>query len=309
MSEEKIINIDKAINHLNGGITRLSQKLFNFDIPSILEAVKNREKTRIVSGILRRFYRSRPPEGVKVVEENWDFLVVLDACRFDFFEDYYKEKEWLREGNLSQKTSRGSMSIEWLNRNFTDYYGDLVYVSANGFVSPYGDTHFGRKNFDSSEHFHHVYQLFMDDELQEGDVVPPEKVTEKAVEAAEEYPEKRIIIHYMQPHAPYLGNNYYEPEKSLEDLQEDVGDKNEIRNYYKANLDRVMTSVKDLLRELNGKFVITADHGELLGDYGGLYRHPHSVYLPKLVEVPWLEIQKGERREIKSEDKDLDIDF
>ena len=93
---------------------------------SVIRSLREGNKSSVMAGILRRFYRSRPPEGVKVVEEDWDYLVVLDACRYDFFEDYYRKSDWLQEGNLEKKISRGSMSIEWLNRNFTDYYGDIV---------------------------------------------------------------------------------------------------------------------------------------------------------------------------------------
>jgi hypothetical protein len=32
-----------------------------------------------------------------------------------------------------------------------------------------------------------------------------EVVTEAALEAAEWYPNERLIVHYLQPHAPYIG--------------------------------------------------------------------------------------------------------
>lgn len=274
--------------------------LIPFDIQSILNSLKEGKTSKIKAGILRRYYRSRPPEGIKVVEEDWDILVVLDACRYDTFRKFYDEGS-LNEGELSKKTSRGSMSIEWLNRNFTDYYGDIVYISANSFVSSSGDTHFGRKNFDSSEHFYKAYQLFMNEDLKEGDVVSPEKMTDKAIELAERHQNKRLIVHYMQPHAPYIGENHYAPKTNLEELVEGLDNKEKAIEYYEENLERVIPSVERLIDELDAKFVVTADHGELLGEYG-MWRHPHSVYLPELIEVPWLEIEKGERRELVEEE-------
>jgi hypothetical protein len=280
--------------------------LFSFDIRSIIDSIKEGDKSKLIAGVLRRFYRSNPPEGVKVIEQDWDYLIVLDACRYDVFEEVYNELDWL-EGDLSKKTSRGSMSIEWLNRNFTDYYGDTVYLSANTFVSSVDiDPHYGRKEFDSSEHFHDLIPLYMDDELKEGSVTTPEAVTEKAIEASNQYPDKRFILHYMQPHEPYIGEDYYAPEKLLRELRSEGKSFDEIRKYYKANLIRALESVRDLMEEVDGKFVITSDHGELFGEYG-MHTHPHSVYVSELVQVPWLEITKGQRRGI-SEDESIEQD-
>jgi len=285
--------------------------LIPLDIKSVLGSIKEGKKSKIIAGILRRFYRSNPPDGVKVIEEDWDYLIVLDACRYDVFEEVYDELDWL-EGDLSKKTSRGSMSIEWLNRNFTDYYGDTVYLSANTFVSSVDiDPHYGRKEFDSSEHFYDVKALYMNDELKEGNVTTPESVTKEAIEAADEYPNKRLILHYMQPHEPYIGEDYYAPEKLLRELHREGKSFDEIKKYYKANLVRALESVRELMEDLDGKFVITSDHGELFGEYG-MHTHPHSVYVPELVEVPWLEIEQGERRTLsegeQKEQKDYDED-
>ena len=144
--------------------------LFKKDWKSIAKNIRKGNKKKLIESTLRYFYRWRPPEGVEVVEEDWDYLIILDACRYDLLREAYEEKDWLQEGELSKKTSRGSTSIEWLNRNFTDYYDDIVYVSANAFVSSYetGIAHYNRKEFDSSEQFHDVIPLYLEDDMQEG---------------------------------------------------------------------------------------------------------------------------------------------
>jgi hypothetical protein len=48
----------------------------------------------------------------------------------------------------------------------------------------------------------------------------------------------------------------------------------------------VLDSVKTLLRSVDGSVVITADHGNLLGEFG-LYGHPDYVPAPALKRVPW----------------------
>lgn len=63
-------------------------------------------------------------EGFDVVEEDWDNLIVLDSCRYDAF-----EKVNHIPGNLECKISKGTTTIQWLNRNFTEYYDDIVYLT------------------------------------------------------------------------------------------------------------------------------------------------------------------------------------
>lgn len=287
----------------------MTMNLFPFDIRSIIDSIKEGNKSKLIAGVLRRFYRSKPPEGVKVIEQDWDYLIVLDACRYDIFEEVYDELDWLK-GDLSKKISRGSMSIEWLNRNFTDYYGDVVYISANTFVSPVDmDPHYGRKEFDPTEHFYDLIPMYDKKEYREGNVTKPEAMTEKAVEASKKYPNKRFIIHYMQPHEPYLGEDYYAPEKLLRELRREGKSFDELKKYYKANLIRALESVKSLIAAVDGKVVITSDHGELFGEYG-MHTHPHSVYVSELIDIPWLEINNGERRQTKEEQsvQDNEID-
>lgn len=70
--------------------------------------------------------------------------------------------------------------------------------------------------------------------------------------------------------------------------------------------DIITEDVESLLNDLLGKTVVTADHGELLGDRERpipvtLYRHPEGVYVDSLVKVPWHVYQNGERRDIVAE--------
>lgn len=62
-----------------------------------------------------------------------------------------------------------------------------------------------------------------------------------------------------------------------------------------------------LLAELEGKTVVTGDHGELIGEKtiytpnptkGG---HHREIYVPELRVVPWLVVESDERPEIITE--------
>ncbi len=64
----------------------------------------------------------------------------------------------------------------------------------------------------------------------------------------------------------------------------------ELKRAYKNNLEAVLSEVEKIVERFpqENRIVITADHGELLGE-DGLYGHgyPH----PLLRNVPWFEIE------------------
>ncbi|WP_266081623.1 alkaline phosphatase family protein [Haladaptatus caseinilyticus] len=152
---------------------------------------------------------------------------------------------------------------------------------------------------------------------EERGTVLPEVVTKKARSVAEEYPNKRLIIHYLQPHQPYIGPTGRERFKVSPGLREtlqqsDVNDEL-LRTAYQENLDLVLDSVADLLPSLEGRTIVTADHGEMLGERGRpvpvrTYGHFSGLYHDELVTVPWLVIDEGQRKEIISESPSVQLD-
>lgn len=264
------------------------------DWEAIMADIKRGDFNDIIAALYRKYFERKEHNGADVVSEDWDYLIILDACRYDSF----KEVNWL-EGDLEKKKSKGSTSVEFLNRNFTDYYYNTVYVSANPFVSPHpSSAHFQREPFNSEDHFPYVNQVFMNDEhlIEENGVVMPEGVTEEALKTVNEYPDSRMIVHYMQPHGPFIGEHSILDEKGLETTgyneMRDAGlSWRQIKQVYNANLRRALESVEELIESLDGKVVITADHGEMLGEKG-LYSHPHGVYFKELVEVPWFVVDE-----------------
>jgi hypothetical protein len=141
----------------------------------------------------------------------------------------------------------------------------------------------------------------------------PSTLTDAAVEATEAFPHKRLVFHYIPPHWPFFGPtgeelfDGYDDGAPWEELTsgEDAVSLNELRTAYRENLDIALDHVERLLPELEGKTVLTADHGQLLGDrefpipVRG-YGHP-GLRVPELVDVPWLELPFERRRRIRSE--------
>lgn len=243
-------------------------------------------------------------EGIDVFDQDWDNLIILDACRFDAFRHACKF-----EGQLQKVRSRGSTSEEFVRGNFTGRtLHDTVYVSANGYYDML------QEELDAE--LHASIPLYQGEyrDAADGLTTHPETVTTHALETNEEYPHKRLVVHYLQPHQPYLGPFAAEHIDQGHGLNI-VTTRNrnphltdaDIRRAYMENLEIVLDEVADLLETFSGKTVITADHGELLGErLPGIpvkdYDHWYGLHVPELLDVPWFEIDTGSRKEIRAEE-------
>lgn len=244
--------------------------------------------------------------GIDIFEEDWDNLIILDACRYDKF----SERADL-PGELHKRKSLASMTHEWVRANFTGQKAhDTVYVSANG--------RFAHQRDETNAEVHEFIGLWdTDHRYGERNLAPPEIVTGHALDAAEEYPNKRLIVHYLQPHQPYIGptGEQFEREKNLHEMMRSNDATDELlETAYDENLDIVLEDVRELLETLPGKTVVTSDHGELLGEREfpipiRRYGHPSGIYLSELVDIPWLVYQNGERKEIVSDEPESTVDY
>ncbi|MFW5905396.1 MAG: hypothetical protein ACOCSP_02545 [archaeon] len=245
--------------------------------------------------------RDYNPDGADFLAEDWDNLVILDGCRYDAFEELLPEYDL--EGDLQRRTSRGSATWEFLRGNFHGKrLDDVVYVTASTIL--YQGSVF-REDIDVE--LHDVVDVWTSGIEYGDDGTPPWNVAREARAVNEEYPNKRLVIHFVQPHAPYLGelgreefpdfrpNPLSERFRGLIDTPEET-----LRAVYRENLALVLDEVEELVPELTGKTVITADHGMLLGEREKpfpikSFGHPGNIYVDEMVTVPWFVIE-GERR-------------
>jgi len=244
--------------------------------------------------------------SIDVMAADWDNLILLDAARYDYFESANTI-----DGTLRMEVSRGKKSWEFIEENFVGReLHDTVYVTANPFSTdiPEGTFH----------HVDHLHAHKWDERI---GTVHPEDVMEAVIEAHEAFPNKRLIVHYMQPHRPYLGETakmlrerldlqgYGEHDEGIQIWgavkQRDVTVE-EIRNAYTESLEIALESIEELLGQLSGKSVVTSDHGEMLGERvlpftTRVWGHMEGFDTPTLREVPWLEVGSEVRRDIQSE--------
>lgn len=228
------------------------------------------------------------PIGENIYEREWDVLIVLDACRVDLLQSVADEYDFL--GEIDRIWSVGSMSKEWMAKTFTEEYSAEVrttaYVTANVFsermLSP-----------DQFQTLDEVWKYGWDEDH---DTVPPRPVTDSAIRTARTLDHERQIVHYVQPHHPFLDLDRgfdaapFGPDERdtvVDALRKDRIDRDRFWDAYRENLRRVLDDVELLLENLDAETVaITADHGDALGEWG-IYDHPVGFLHPAVRTVPW----------------------
>lgn len=258
---------------------------------------------RFIHYIVANYYKKRQNKGIYIMKEDWDNLIILDTCRYDALAEVAKQ-------SVDFRISRGSSTPEFLKENFANgTFSDTVYVTSNPWVN-----NICRQS---------VYKIISVWKYEWNDkigTVYPEKMVEYALKTKNKYPNKRYIVHFLQPHWWYLsdpelsrlsvenhpkGRIIGSPWKLIENGVVDI---TRIKKAYKKDLKLVLPHALKLAKKLEGKTVITADHGEAFGEFAWpfpirIYGHPSHVHIPVLVKVPWLVIEKGERREIRAGDE------
>lgn len=265
--------IPVLVRRKKGKERKFIRKVYSFR--KLLLEERERIKPAIIRNILE--FTHGKPEGTNVMALDWDYLFILDACRYDFFKQFY-DLGYLRYGKLEKINSLGRQTAEWMVNTFdvSKDYEDIVYVSANPYVEAV------IRNTDLS--FSHREAIWRDIWDEVWDTVTPKQVLRKVTYLRMRNRGKRFIIHLLQPHTPYLCYRL-EHGKLREKIRRGEIGQAEVKRGYIYNLHRALTMLDDYIKKLDGRVVVTADHGELLGEWG-LWFHKASVYHNKLFEVP-----------------------
>lgn len=269
-------------------------------------------------------------------EDDWDYLIVLDACRFDYFQENYED---YLTGDLTKVMSRGSATPEWLTETFSGHRYNYTYITANPYINDEGlnlreMVNEIESDWYASEKFPQIYSAWQEVWDEEIGTVRPEKMKEYSLEKLEEV-EGKTIIHLVQPHRPFIsyegeeGHTWMPSEETDESLKQKIfsrtktiwqpifhrlpkktkyrlrrilGMENQYREFaekvgegklkqlYQKDLELALKQIKELTEELDGKVVVTADHGESFGE-NYEWGHPLKSKNPVLIEVPWLEVK------------------
>jgi len=269
--------------------------------------------SRMVCRWLNRLYHRRAylseynESGVNVFERDWDNLLLLDACRPEMITDR------LAGGEASTITSKGSDTFEFISANCREAdLRDTVYVSASPILDWHAET--------IDQNFHDIYFVWeehgWDDENK---TVLPADTKDVALTAAETYPNKRLFVHFLQPHYPFIDagtefdkHQFHDPDdthpsfwRMVETGQLQLTPE-EIWELYEHNLECVLPHATELVEKLGGKSVITSDHTNMFGEPSSPiplpeWGHPAGTYTDELVTVPWIEFEAEIRRRTVAE--------
>jgi len=260
------------------------------------------------------------PVGTNVYEHDWDVLAVVDACRYDLMTEVASEYDYIDE--VDHRYSVGSHSMEWIEKTFTEEYSDAVretaYVSAN----PHSRSALSVPPSELGQ-LDEAWRYGCDEE--EG-TVPPRVVTDRTIRAAREGNTDRVIAHYMQPHQPFIADEttFTETSPIEGDFADepdtggwspgDIGKHNVWRMYrrrevsrselweaYRDNLRLVLDDIELLLEGVDGTVVITADHGNALGEWR-MYGHTYGFLHPSVRKVPWVPTEAEDTGEYVPDD-------
>lgn len=291
----------------------------------ITKAIRNPSKAyrylrRTVSPInpLENLYLSigsRYSFGTHVMERDWDILIILDTCRVDALRTVADEYKFLN--NIGRIWSLGGTSPEWIahtfDRTYADELTDVAYVTSNPHaVTVLEDREVLAHHSSAVRRFYRYgnWNPVQTDELalydpvvsytsnidietvnQINDVTPPRYITDRAIRVSREQSPNRMILHYMQPHYPWVSRAIDENReiKQYEKGPDQVKSAGleQVFNSYLSDLRYVLNDLGILLNNIDAKkAVISADHGDAFGEWG-IFGHGPGRFHPQVRYVPW----------------------
>lgn len=243
----------------------------------------------------------------RIMDEPWDILLILDACRSDLFMETADPGQF---DTVETRYSGASATKEWVVRQFGGRtWPDTMYLTANPVVSRF-----------LTCAFYMFVEAWEEDELDDDRfaVLNPERVAERARDLRAVHPEKQLNVHFTQPHYPFLEHpdlRYHGtetgPNNIWEALRTGEGSQERVWEGYRDNLERALDAALPLANEFEGRTVVTSDHGNLLGEQiwpVPLRQWGHSAGLrhTALTDVPWATV--GELTTTESADRDSSIE-
>lgn len=283
--------------------------------------------------VLKRGYRdtsvrvtSNVSVGSHVLEREWDVLILLDTCRVDALRDVSPEYDFIQ--NVEYTLSVGGSSPEWMVHTFDERWTETLqktaYLTSNAWAErvlderlhpdeAYADfeiltrlTRCGEWDIIRPKdlgRMERVWKFVPEDDRSESyqephglmpGGAPPRYVTDRSVSVARNSDYDRMILHYMQPHAPYVANataegrELHDYEKNPFDYLRNGGSRDTVWRAYLDELRYVLDDLELLLQNLDAEtVVVSADHGEAFGEFTVYNHHTGSLH-PKIRLVPWV---------------------
>lgn len=262
---------------------------------------------------------SRFTFGTNVFERDWDVLIVLDACRVDALEEVKNDYEFIN--SIDSIYSVGSTSSEWISKTFTETHREEMkntsYITGN----PYAELLLKEQQSPPATETNSIsmpvpicspeWDTLAEEDLHELNVtrqiaeddrgwIKPRPITEQAIHANRNTEADKLVVHYMQPHRPYIGEdipNKVQGTNITGKLINNELSKDQVWGSYISTLHFILDEVELLLQNIDAEnVVITADHGEGFGEHGS-YGHDFGWPHPVEKKVPWVETTAFDKEE------------
>ncbi|WP_281194371.1 hypothetical protein [Halorubrum sp. F4] len=295
MSRYNLSNFKRAIQnpeHISGELSHIGTK------------INSRFQKKLV-------YRDKKTDPIS---KDWDNLIILDACRIDAYQKV------IGDDSVDSHISNSTHSWEFMKNNFQGRtLHDTIYITANPFTT----------RLDKSIFFKLDYLPKHSWNEEKGTVMPGD-VLQTTLNTHKNYPHKKLIIHFMQPHYPFIGDigdsidhtGYNRDQDDVEDTAPNIWwvlqyasksqgvTTREVWEAYIQNLEIVLEYAQKIVDSIPGKTVLTADHGTMIGDrtlpvpVRG-YGHAHGSFVTPVVKVPW-DVRDYNDRKIVRADSPID---
>ena len=246
------------------------------------------------------YYSPNSGEETTPMDRDWDTLIILDALRHDTYEER-RPDNWPKSRIVRSPAGNTWKFYKALKKDGP--YFDTVAVTANP-----------RTLQVCSGQFHAIIDAVDRAKDEELGTVPPDDMARLTLEAHEQFPDKRILSHWAQPHYPFIGDPEfprfpYDEPAPWGPLYRGELDVEWAYEAYASTFDVVVNDVERVVDGVSGKVVVSADHGNSFGEHPKwlplpVYGHPRGSLLDCLVEVPWVEFDWEERRAIEWEEAD-----
>ena len=256
-------------------------------------------------------------DGVPIYEKEWNLLIVLDACRVDLIKEVSPEFEYIDE--VGSIRSVDTMTREWMKKNFRKKYSTEMSQTTFLCGNPHSERLLDNGDFQLLDE---TWRHGWNDDL---GTLPPRPLTDRAIDVARSMSPQQMIVHYMQPHYPFITRPDLDNgidigrfgelpwDNVWERLRKGELDKNEVWEGYKQNLRYVLDDINLLLDNIDmERVIITSDHGNAIGEQG-IYGHPIHMPIDELQVVPWIKTTATDNRTHKPDkahkgDVDPDIE-
>lgn len=287
-------------------------------IPSVLRKGIGR-----LSGAGKMTISSRMDLGYNVYNEDWDLLIILDTCRVDALRHFRDDFYFLRNSEFESKISLGGATLEWLSKTFTSHVrpevSETAYLSGNGWTElifergarpedhlnvPWAPTAWDTVDASAFAHLDNVWRRAEGtNPISDFPRPDSEFICDAAIRTGRRQDFERTIVHFMQPHLPYVEHALSEKRNELQQYENkpfeylrDGGNREIVWNAYLKELQVALNSIRTLLNNFDAqKVLISADHGEAFGEWG-VYGHMSGSIHPHVRKIPWIQTTATDRK-------------